>query len=367
MAWFRFYEEVLDDPKIQRLPPDIFKSWVNILCLAKRHGGLLPSYSDIAFSLRITDGETIRLIEDLKGFGLLDKTKKGFEPHNWRGRQYASDNSMERVNRYRAKRRASGLPILADYSRFRPALIERDGEECIYCGATKNLVVDHLVPIAHGGTDDTDNLGLACKQCNSGKAGRTPELAGMSILIPSAVTALQRYRDSHAIVTVTATPPEQNRTEAEAETEVKRVVPPKKRARNKSYIPEDWMATAEHISWAREQAEKAGVEIEWYLEADQFVDHHRKVGSIFVDWKAAWRTWVRNAIKFKLEKPHGNQHRGNGKPSAHDTMLAAHAFAATSRPDAGTGEDIPPDGRGKGDAGKPAASVPRLPSARRAD
>lgn len=68
-------------------------------------------------------------------------------------------------------------------------------------------------------------------------------------------------------------------------------------------------------------------------------------------------------------KPHGNQHRGNGaeRPSAHDTMLAAHAFAATSRPDAGTGEDIPPDGRGKEDTGKPAARVPRLPSARRAD
>jgi hypothetical protein len=30
-----------------------------------------------------------------------------------------------------------------------------------------------------GGTDHHDNLGLACKPCNSGKAGRTPELAGM--------------------------------------------------------------------------------------------------------------------------------------------------------------------------------------------
>ena len=40
--WFRFYNEALDDPKVQKLPPALFKSWVNLLCLTARHDGTLP-------------------------------------------------------------------------------------------------------------------------------------------------------------------------------------------------------------------------------------------------------------------------------------------------------------------------------------
>jgi hypothetical protein len=28
------------------------------------------------------------------------------------------------------------------------------------------------------------------------------------------------------------------------------------------------------------------------------MDHHRSKGNHFVDWEAAWRNWVRNAVKF---------------------------------------------------------------------
>ena len=360
MAWFRFYDEVLDDPKIQRLPSDIFKCWVNILCLAKRHGGILPDVTDVAFALRITGDEADELLNALATAGLLDSTKQGWEPHNWKGRQYASDNSMERVNRYRAKRRASGLPILADYSRFRPTLIERDGEKCIYCGTTKNLVVDHLVPIAHGGTDDTDNLGLACKQCNSGKAGRTPELAGMSILTPSAVTALQRYRDNNAVVTVTATPPEQNRTETETETEIEeeRILSskqqfdewwplvPRKKGKGAAFTKFKIALTKTDLATLkagimREAEESAGKE-------PQFICH-----------PATWlhqERWLDEPER----KTHGNRNRGNGKPSPHDTLLAAHARAAAPRPDPGEGKDNDPDTRGTGYAGGSATGIPRI-------
>jgi len=30
--WFRFYAESVNDPKVQRLPAHLFKTWVNILC-----------------------------------------------------------------------------------------------------------------------------------------------------------------------------------------------------------------------------------------------------------------------------------------------------------------------------------------------
>ena len=52
--WFRFYDEALDDPKVQRLAPHLFKTWINLLCLASKEDGTMPSNDDIAFRLRIS-------------------------------------------------------------------------------------------------------------------------------------------------------------------------------------------------------------------------------------------------------------------------------------------------------------------------
>lgn len=50
----------------------------------------------------------------------------------------------------------------------------RDGFRCRYCGKTALeesviLEVDHVVPVAAGGTDEPANLVTACRDCNRGK------------------------------------------------------------------------------------------------------------------------------------------------------------------------------------------------------
>jgi len=42
-GWFRFYNDALDNPKVQLLPSDLFKTWVNLLCIASRFGFLFLS------------------------------------------------------------------------------------------------------------------------------------------------------------------------------------------------------------------------------------------------------------------------------------------------------------------------------------
>lgn len=101
--WFRFYAEALDDPKVQRLPAEVFKGWVNLLCLAKKNDGILPPLQDIAFALRVSDEYAWELIETLTKHGLLDNEGNDYEPHNWNGRQYKSDVSTERVKRFRKR------------------------------------------------------------------------------------------------------------------------------------------------------------------------------------------------------------------------------------------------------------------------
>lgn len=52
-------------------------------------------------------------------------------------------------------------------------VFKRDGFQCVYCGAhpseTVLLEVDHIHPVAEGGSNDIDNLVTACSDCNRGK------------------------------------------------------------------------------------------------------------------------------------------------------------------------------------------------------
>jgi hypothetical protein len=108
MSWLRLYTDILNDPKVQNLPPETFKSWINVLLVAKTHGdphGYLPDIDAIAFRLRISPSEASSIIENLKSINLLDQFKSGIKPHNWNGRQYISDVSTERVKRHRKRQR----------------------------------------------------------------------------------------------------------------------------------------------------------------------------------------------------------------------------------------------------------------------
>lgn len=105
--WFRVYEDMVDDPKVQRLPAPLFKTLVNLWCLASSHGGALPSVSDIAFKLRVSEAVAGKAIRDLISAGLIDEFEDCYRPHNWNGRQFKSDSSTTRVQKHRnAKRNA---------------------------------------------------------------------------------------------------------------------------------------------------------------------------------------------------------------------------------------------------------------------
>ncbi len=101
--WLRLYDEVLDDPKVQRLPPALFKRWVNLLCVASRHDGRLPAIADLEFALRDGAASICADLAALEAVGLIDRDGDGFAPHNWSGRQFRSDSSTSRVKRHRER------------------------------------------------------------------------------------------------------------------------------------------------------------------------------------------------------------------------------------------------------------------------
>jgi hypothetical protein len=62
--------------------------------------------------------------------------------------------------------------------RLRFEILRRDGSMCRYCGAgagEKPLTIDHVLPVALGGTDEPSNLVTACHDCNAGKSSINPD------------------------------------------------------------------------------------------------------------------------------------------------------------------------------------------------
>lgn len=72
-------------------------------------------------------------------------------------------------------------------------VFKRDGFQCSYCGAHPSeivlLEVDHVHPVAEGGTNDIDNLVTACFDCNRGKGAEPLSSIPQSLEEKAAIVA----------------------------------------------------------------------------------------------------------------------------------------------------------------------------------
>ena len=106
-SWFRRYNGAVDNPKVQRLPASLFKVWINLLCVASRHGGRLPPLADTAFVLRVKDSQARDWLAALEHHGLFDRGDDGvLSPHDWDSLQYKQDDSKARTRAYRERLKA---------------------------------------------------------------------------------------------------------------------------------------------------------------------------------------------------------------------------------------------------------------------
>ncbi|HOJ03308.1 MAG TPA: HNH endonuclease [Bacteroidota bacterium] len=83
----------------------------------------------------------------------------------------------------------------------RRRLYERDQWECQYCGrnlrnSPRDICLDHVLPLALGGSNAPENLVTSCKKCDKLKGDRTLEDAGMTL----------RYRGVNRQLTTATTP-----------------------------------------------------------------------------------------------------------------------------------------------------------------
>lgn len=83
----------------------------------------------------------------------------------------------------------------------RQNVFKRDAFSCQYCGAKKDLTLDHVTPRSKGGRSAWNNLVTACKRCNARKGNATPEEVGIKLKIkpfkPSYIMFLRDFSGFH--------------------------------------------------------------------------------------------------------------------------------------------------------------------------
>ena len=115
--WFRFPNDTINDPRLQRLPGDKFKTWINPLCIASKHDGVLPPPADLAFMLRLTEDKVAALLDEFSEKELLDPVEGkylSYTPADWASRQYTDGTAADRAKRYRDKKRDANAAVTRD-------------------------------------------------------------------------------------------------------------------------------------------------------------------------------------------------------------------------------------------------------------
>lgn len=107
--WIRLWVKVRTDPKVQRLPPPVFKFWINLLCLAgERDSPDVSRVSHEPWAASARPDHVLKWFDILINHGLIE-LKDGLEGryviHDWEEYQYDSDSSTERVKRFRERQR----------------------------------------------------------------------------------------------------------------------------------------------------------------------------------------------------------------------------------------------------------------------
>lgn len=101
---------------------------------------------------------------------------------------------------------------------------------------------------------------------------------------------------------------EQNRTEqsraesadAQPPTQPKVATLPRKKVGIPVTFPETFTFTKDLKEWALEEGCR-----EPFVEFEQFRDKAKAEGKLYIDWEAAFRTWIRNSVKWAREKANG--------------------------------------------------------------
>lgn len=286
--WWRAYDDALDNPKLQRLPAELFRTWFNVCCIASKYGGKLPKMADLAFMLRMPEKQATLAIASLMAAGLIDKGEDGsYSPHNWNARQFKSDDVTERVKKHREKRRG-------------------------------NVTCNVSVPLPE--TPPETETETDTKEADASLEGAGASAAPEAPVIPRRSNDFGNDVEAVALGLKPSASPAPE-VPLPGATMFGEIIPPSRRNRSpprgKHALPDDWEPGAS----VTQTAEQQGFSDERFRhELAKFRDHASLTARRCADWDAAARNWLRKAAEFV---PGARPAQAGGNRGADDSRLAA--------------------------------------------
>lgn len=101
--WFRSYADTHRNPKVARLSDADFRLWHELLCVAAENNGHIPPTDDLKHLLNRRLDHLSKGLKRLVEGRLIEALSDGYAPRNWDKRQYKSDTSTPRVQKFREK------------------------------------------------------------------------------------------------------------------------------------------------------------------------------------------------------------------------------------------------------------------------
>lgn len=147
MSWFKVDDAFHSSKPVMRIPRRHRLQAVGLWTMAGAWSVLHETNGAVpAYALTYLGGKS-SIAKHLVTAGLWSVTENGWRFCNWRKHQDGD---------YRRNIRAS----------VREEVMRRDGFKCVFCGADKNLSLDHIERYRDGGADTADNLRVLCMPCN---------------------------------------------------------------------------------------------------------------------------------------------------------------------------------------------------------
>lgn len=176
VKWIKIKTDIFDDEKMYIIETQqdgqlMELVWFKVLCLAGKcnnHGFLMINnkiaYTDEMLSkvFRMEIGTIQRALNLFQALEMIEVVDNTYMVSNWdfhqnqKGLEELRENARIRQQRHRKKVRDNLKKI-------------RAGETCVYCGGAYEEL-DHIIPKARGGSDNSINLVPSCHRCNNSKS-----------------------------------------------------------------------------------------------------------------------------------------------------------------------------------------------------
>jgi len=165
---------------LAEMPPETRLLFMGLWCLADREGRFEDRPKKIKMELFPLDDFSIELsLSLLAEGGFLIRYEVG-------GSKYCQVVNFTKHQMPHHKEVASEIPAPPGHQQItkhtydvsntdRDGVFNRDERQCLKCGSPENLSLDHIVPLASGGDNSTNNLQTLCKTCNSSKGNSTKD------------------------------------------------------------------------------------------------------------------------------------------------------------------------------------------------